>query len=373
MRTVEGLKRKRGAVGGGGQPGAAPGPGRPGPGGLREGLRVHQDLDAPNAERPTPFTSLMLLWRSWWATWPTPPASGSGSSLRLASAIAKWSPSISSWTICTTRCAQRALSSRTTPPLLAICGAVKDPFTGGPLSDSRLKAEFAIIFLAGIDTTGHTIGFALFRMATEERARAQVEQELDQLGLLVTPERPNPRPLEFADLANLHYLTCFMKESQRLIPVAGQGIRRTVKQDTTLGGYQIPQGTILWAAFRPLFRSPDLWDKPEEFIPERWMDPAAEYVQSKTGVNAQPSNSVDKIGTAKRYMPFGDGLRQCIGMSLAKMDYLTALAVLTSHFTMKLADEMGGPEGVYSKEVSRMTVAVRGGLNIHFYPRLPST
>lgn len=43
---------------------------------------------------------------------------------------------------------------------------------------------------------------------------------------------------------------------------------------------------------------------------------------------------------AKRYMPFGDGLRQCIGMSLAKMDYLTALAVLTSHFTMELAPEV---------------------------------
>lgn len=42
----------------------------------------------------------------------------------------------------------------------------------------------------------------------------------------------------------------------------------------------------------------------------------------------------------KRYMPFGDGLRQCIGMSLAKMDYLTALAVLTSHFTMELAPEV---------------------------------
>jgi hypothetical protein len=32
--------------------------------------------------------------------------------------------------------------------------------------------------------------------------------------------------------------------------------------------------------------------------------------------------------------------------------------------------QMGGKEGVYSKEVSRITVAVRGGLKIHFYPRL---
>jgi hypothetical protein len=37
---------------------------------------------------------------------------------------------------------------------------VKDPFTGGPLSDSRLMAEFAIIFLAGLDTTGAPPSFA---------------------------------------------------------------------------------------------------------------------------------------------------------------------------------------------------------------------
>jgi cytochrome P450 len=60
-----------------------------------------------------------------------------------------------------------------------------------------------------------------------------------------------------------------VQEAQRLTPVAGQGVRRTVKRDTTLGGYKVPAGTIIWASFRPLFRSAELWDRPEEFVPVR--------------------------------------------------------------------------------------------------------
>ncbi len=36
-------------------------------------------------------------------------------------------------------------------------------------------------------------------------------EELDQLGLLVTPDRPQPRPLEYADLARLTYLNCVIR------------------------------------------------------------------------------------------------------------------------------------------------------------------
>lgn len=57
------------------------------------------------------------------------------------------------------------------------------------------------------------------------------------------------------------------------------------------------------------------------------------------------------------------------------------LVLQTSNFSMasavllkggRLVLQMGGPEGVYSREVSRMTVAIRGGLQIQFHPRLPA-
>lgn len=42
----------------------------------------------------------------------------------------------------------------------------------------------------------------------------------------------------------------------------------------------------------------------------------------------------------KRFMPFLEGNRQCIGMSLAKLNYTTAVAMLLSHFTFRLADDV---------------------------------
>ena len=42
----------------------------------------------------------------------------------------------------------------------------------------------------------------------------------------------------------------------------------------------------------------------------------------------------------KRFMPFLEGNRQCIGMSLAKLNTTTATALLLSHFTFRLADDV---------------------------------
>lgn len=47
-----------------------------------------------------------------------------------------------------------------------------------------------------------------------------------------------------------------------------------------------------------------------------------------------------RVVQVKRFMPFLEGNRQCIGMSLAKLNYTTAVAVLLSHFSFRLADDV---------------------------------
>ena len=56
---------------------------------------------------------------------------------------------------------------------------------------------------AGFETTGHTSAWALYLLACYPEVEAKVAAELDAAGLLVTPARPHPRALEFADLSNL--------------------------------------------------------------------------------------------------------------------------------------------------------------------------
>ena len=48
--------------------------------------------------------------------------------------------------------------------------------------------------------------------------QAKLEAELDAAGLLVTPERPKPRALQYADLSKLTFLCTCLKEAMRLHP-----------------------------------------------------------------------------------------------------------------------------------------------------------
>ena len=56
-----------------------------------------------------------------------------------------------------------------------------------------------------------------------------------------------------------------------------------------------------------------------------------------------PAKGIDgsaEVVRGRRYLPFGDGMRSCVGQSLAKMNYTATLALLLSHFSFRLADRV---------------------------------
>lgn len=55
---------------------------------------------------------------------------------------------------------------------------------------------------------------------------ARVAAELDELGLLASPARPEPRPLAWGDLGALRYLNACIHEALRLMPAASGGAPR---------------------------------------------------------------------------------------------------------------------------------------------------
>ncbi|CAL8468775.1 g8316 [Coccomyxa elongata] len=244
---------------------------------------------------------------------------------------------------------------------------------GRPLSQERLHAEFSVMFIGGTDTSGHTIANTLYLISQHPEVEAKVTAELDSLGLLVGPSRPEPREMEYADLSKLTYLSAAIKESMRLMAVVGAGVSRVTKKQVQLGPYTIPKNTMIWVPIQALQTSSALWPQPDKFMPERWLEEGAEYWTPQPSTTGSMDDKFLDKGDGeqryKKYMPFGDGMRACVGQSLAKMNYTAATALLLSHFTFRLAERMGGADGVLASEVARITVAQRDGMWMHAVPR----
>ncbi|PNH12250.1 Protein LUTEIN DEFICIENT 5, chloroplastic [Tetrabaena socialis] len=104
-----------------------------------------------------------------------------------------------------------------------------------------------------------------------------------------------------------------------------------IKEDLLCGQYLVPAGSNLFISVYNLQRSPQLWDEPDAFKPERF------------GPLDGPSPS--EANTDFRYLPFGGGRRKCVGDQFAIMECTVALAVLLRRYDFK-PDPSKPPVGV---------------------------
>jgi cytochrome P450 len=141
-----------------------------------------------------------------------------------------------------------------------------------------------------------------------------------------------------------------------------------------LGPYKVPAGTLVGTPLFAIHNTIHNWDAPEEFRPERFLGvPVETYVYNAREAHA-PGDLASAASSSKRgitYMPFSEGPRNCVGQSLAKMEVLTLLAKLLSHFRIELTEEMGGRAGVRSRESTHLTLQSAGtrGIRCHMQPR----
>eukprot|EP00884_Botryococcus_braunii_P016359 jgi/Botrbrau1/3406/Bobra.0337s0042.1 len=279
---------------------------------------------------------------------------------------------------------------------------IKDPATGARLPFDVLLPEVTILFFAGYDTTGHSMSWTLYLLSQHPEVEAKVAAELAQHGLLASPGNPAPRAVEWNDLGKLTYLNAVIKESTRLFSVGANVPLKYALRDVKLGGgkYILPKGTVVVMPVQTLHCSKYNWEQPYDFIPERWLEENADLAQhigdsqpetswkapdtdSERGGRPEPG-SAEQQGQegwdagmrweegskqVKRYLPFSEGARSCAGMSLAKVNLAACLASLLSHFSFRLADEMGGPEGVRKSEKMALTLSCMGGMKMNCISR----
>jgi cytochrome P450 len=152
---------------------------------------------------------------------------------------------------------------------------------GSPMTDTELRDELMTLLTAGHETTATGLAWAFERLLRTPRVMERLNASLD----------------------DDDYVDAVVKETLRVRPVIVD-VARKLTRETVLAGWRLPAGTLVLPAIAVLHARPDLYDSPEEFRPERWLE-----------------------GTPESYawIPFGGGVRRCIGASFAQIEMRTVL------------------------------------------------
>lgn len=189
--------------------------------------------------------------------------------------------------------------------LLGMLLSAKDSETGQGMTDLQLRDELMTLFVAGHETSATTLAWTFYLLHHHPEAAKKLQKEIDTvLGKkIVTLE----------DLPNLPYTSQVIAESMRLYPAAYIIGRRSLEEDV-IDGYAIDKMRNMLIPIYLIHRHPDIWEKPEDFMPERF--------------EKEKAKNYDKFA----YFPFGGGPRLCIGNNFALMEMQIILATFIQHF-----------------------------------------
>jgi len=152
---------------------------------------------------------------------------------------------------------------------------------GSAMTDTELRDELMTLLTAGHETTATGLAWAFERLLRTPRVLERLTASLD----------------------DDDYLDAVVKETLRVRPVIVD-VARKLTRDTEVAGWRLPAGTLVLPAIAVLHARPDLYESPAEFRPERFLDGGAE---------------------SYAWIPFGGGVRRCIGASFAQVEMRTVL------------------------------------------------
>jgi cytochrome P450 len=183
--------------------------------------------------------------------------------------------------------------------ILALLIATRDE-DGRPLSDAELRGELLTLLIAGYETTSTVLAWSFERLVRHPHVLSRLQRELAG-----EDER---------------YLSAVVDETLRSRPVV-DSVQRKLAARFELGGYRIPAGATVGPSIVGVQSSPEVFDDPAAFRPERFLERApAPYT----------------------LIPFGGGVRRCIGASFAVMEIKTVLRTVLS--AVELQPTAAAPE-----------------------------
>ncbi|XVE68502.1 hypothetical protein DITRI_Ditri09bG0073000 [Diplodiscus trichospermus] len=169
------------------------------------------------------------------------------------------------------------------------------------LSQENLKAVILDMFVGGTETTSVTTEWLMAELLKNPNVMKKVQEEVRN----VVGKKSK---VDVNDINQMKYLNCVIKETLRLHPAAPL-VPRATTANVKLGGYDIPSNVTVFINAWAIHRDPNWWEKPEEFIPERF-----------------ENSPIDFKGQDFHFVPFGFGRRGCPGISfgVASVEYVIA-------------------------------------------------
>ncbi len=200
---------------------------------------------------------------------------------------------------------RRAADVRGRPDILSLL--VQATYDDGrPLEDQALRDELMTMLLAGHETTATALAWAVSHVLGHPDVQARVHAELDGAG---------PAPLDPQRVSRLDYLDAVCRETLRLTPIVPL-VGRRLTRPMTIGGIDLPAGVVAAPCIYLAHRRPERWPEPERFRPER-------FLESKP--------------TPYEFLPFGGGVRRCLGMAFALVEMKIVLAEVLSRVELRAA------------------------------------
>ncbi|HEX8648412.1 MAG TPA: cytochrome P450 [Thermoleophilaceae bacterium] len=183
---------------------------------------------------------------------------------------------------------------------------------GEPMTDAEIRDELMTLLVAGHETTATALAWALEQLARNPDVLARLGEGEDE-----------------------EYLDAVVYETLRLRPVIVAVVRR-LKEPLELGDWRLPAGVTVSPCVYLVHRDPAIYPEPEAFRPERFLDsPPGTYT----------------------WIPFGGGVRRCLGASFAQLEMKTVLATILRHARLRPTAEP--PERIVRRAIT--FVPERGG------------
>ena len=185
------------------------------------------------------------------------------------------------------------------------------------VSSVQLRDDLLSMLVAGHETTGSVLTWTLYLLVQNPECMKKAQEEVDRV-------MSQEGPMSLAKYQELKYTMRCINESMRLYPHPPVLLRRALVEDKLPGGYTVPAGQDVMISVYNIHHSPDVWDDPEDFKPERFNidDPIP-----------------NEQNTDYKYIPFSGGPRKCVGDQFALMEAAVALAVLLAKYNFRLKED----------------------------------